>query len=428
MAAVRFGDFLDDYKDCFSHTFDKSFNSITSYITGLLSETRRKNIERVAECQPQSNYQSIQYCISEADWDYRILIDRIAKNANALFSSSEDTALLIDESAFAKKGDHSVGVQRQWNGRLGKTDNCQVAVFAALSSKASVCPIDMRLFLPKSWTSNPERCEKAGIPEEERIRRSKIDLAWEMISDAKEKGIDFKWVGMDSFYGRSRSLLAKIEDAGMEFVADVPENTMVILPGSNEKISVKKLAEKRRYTRHRLRPQTKGYLTVDAMSVTIEMPMKGKEDTTRKWRLIVTKDLATNEIKYSLTNSKKPVKRLAYMQRQRFWVERAFQDGKTSCGMAQYQVRGWKAWHHHMALVMLAMLFLLTERILQNPQLPLLSCQDIVSVLDAALVQKQFNVDNRIEATRLRHQQRFRDIQRRQRCRGPGTKYPILTK
>lgn len=408
----RLGDFISSFGSQFENVNRLTLDSIASYIHGLLSETRRKNIERIAEQKPTSNYQNIQYAVSEAQWDHRQIIHGIAQQANTFFQGDKDSSLIIDEFGISKKGTMSVGVQRQWNGRLGKTDNCQVAVVGALSARASACPIDIRLFLPNSWINDADRCSKAGIPKEECIARTKLDLATEIIDNAVAQGIDFKWVGFDAFYGRSKDFLADLDDKDLTFVGDVPVNLQVALPGSENLKSVKDLAEKRRFTRVTLRPQAKGFLQVDAMSVTVEVTVTNGD--VRKWRLIVTKDIGTGDIKYSLTNSNASLRRVAYMQRQRYWVERTIQDAKTSCGMAQYQVRGWVPWHHHMALVMLAMLFLLQERLLHGESIPLLSCQDIVSVLDQGLIQSQQTNESKIEAVRHRHRQRFRDIERRQ--------------
>jgi SRSO17 transposase len=406
----RLGSFLDVFKGCFSGTNAKTFASAGAYLQGLLSEVRRKNIERVAETREDWDYQNIQYCVSEAGWDHCEVIEGIGVYANGIFKGNRDTGLFIDESGVSKKGEKSVGVQRQWNGRLGKLDNCQVAVFGVLSARAAHCPIDVRLFLPESWVNDPVRCKESGIPEEERVFRTKHQLALAIIEDAVARGIDFKWVGIDAFYGRNRDLLRAIEDRGLEFVADVPENLLVRLPGSSKSVSVKELAQRRPLRRLTVRSQAKGKLIVDAFSVEVEVDLE--DGDVRRWRLVGTREPKEGDFKYSLSCSQAPLRQLAFRQRQRFWVERSFQDGKTSCGMAQYQVRGWKAWHHHMALVMLALLFLLEERLSHAKTIPLLSCQDIVSILDSAIMHARQTDELRLEAMRVRHHQRYHDMKR----------------
>lgn len=120
----RLGGFISSFGSQFENVNRLTLDSIASYTHGLLSETRRKNIERIAEDKLASNYQNIRCAVSEAQWDHRQVMDGIAQQAS----------LIIDEFGVCKKGDMSVGVQRPWNGRMGKTDNCQVAVLGAVYS------------------------------------------------------------------------------------------------------------------------------------------------------------------------------------------------------------------------------------------------------------------------------------------------------
>ena len=113
-----------------------------------------------------------------------------------------NACLLIDESGFAKQGKESVGVSRQWLGRFGKVNNGQVAVLGALSDGAYVAPVEVRLYLPQKWTDDPERCERAGIPEEEQTFRTKIELAEAIVQQARENDLRYGWVGADAGYGK----------------------------------------------------------------------------------------------------------------------------------------------------------------------------------------------------------------------------------
>jgi SRSO17 transposase len=118
------------------------------YLQGLM-QASRKNMERMEEVVPGCDYQSLQHFVSESDWDARAVLDQVAVEADRHLGGAADSCLLLDESAFEKKGEKSVGVARQWSGRLGKVDNCQVAVFAALAQGPSSTLIDTRLYLPK---------------------------------------------------------------------------------------------------------------------------------------------------------------------------------------------------------------------------------------------------------------------------------------
>ena len=132
-----------------------------------------------------------------------------------------------------------------------------------------------------------------------------------------------------------------------------------------------------------------------------------KRTKARKWTLLIRKD-ESGDIKYALSNSAEgtPVKRLAYMEAQRFWIERSFQDGKSTVGMAEYQVRGWLAWHHHIAMCMMALLFILKHKIINGENEPLLSANDIRYLLAALLPRKNRTFKDVLEQMEVRHEKR----------------------
>src|SRR4051812_47808237 len=163
--------------------------------------------------------QPFQHVISNAPWRHEPVIAQIGRDADRLLGGKSDSALIIDESSFVKHGDRSVGVARPWCGRLGKVDNCQVAVFAVLTDGARHTPVDRRLYLPQRWVDDPARCELAEIPPEARRMRSKTDLALEMVRAAR--GMRFGWVGVDGGYGKEPAFLCALDDMGEIFVADV---------------------------------------------------------------------------------------------------------------------------------------------------------------------------------------------------------------
>src|SRR5881397_895627 len=194
----------------FSKRFETHFRRWTrsvvaqaqQYLQGLM-QAHRKNMERMEEVVPDCEYQSLQYFLSESDWDARAVLDQVAVEADRHLGGSADSCLLLDESSFEKKGTKSVGVARQWSGRLGKVDNCQVAVFAALAQGSSSTLIDTRLYLPKDWVQDRKRCLAAGIPASEVVLKSKADLAFEMVLHARQNGVRFSWVA--SMVGMART-------------------------------------------------------------------------------------------------------------------------------------------------------------------------------------------------------------------------------
>ena len=157
-----------------------------------------------------------------------------------------------------------------------------------------------------------------------------------------------------------------------------------------------------------MREGTKGLLRVEMLQQRVWL-WDGEEAHARQWHLIVRREVDTpTEIKYSLSNASAatPVPRLAFMQGQRYWVERALQQGKQDVGLGDYQVRGWRGWHHHMALVMMAMLFLLEERQLHHQTLPLLSGRDIRALLNPFLPRRDTPVEEVIRQMEVRHRKR----------------------
>jgi SRSO17 transposase len=401
------------------------------YLRGLV-QAGRKNMERMTEVVPETDHQQLQHFLSHSPWDHRAVMRQVASEADRLLGGQPDSCLLIDESGFVKKGKDSAGVARQWCGRLGKLENCQVGVFAALCRGERHIPIDGRLYLPKEWVENRQRCRRAGIPEAEIVARSKAQHALAMVQQARADGLRFAWVGLDGGYGKEPWLLRALDAAGETFAADIHKNQIVYLTDPQPRIPERATGRGRRpgrlqaqatcirvdqwlaqqpataWQRVCLRDSTRGKLTVEALSQRVWL-WDGEEATAHCWHLIVRREIgARDEIKFTLSNAaaETPLASLAVMQGQRFWVERSFQDGKSNCGMTDYQVRLRSGWHHHMAMVMIAMLFMAEERSAQHDTEPLLSCADIVALLKHFLPQAAVSRDDVIKQMRIRHRQR----------------------
>ena len=399
-------------------------------------QARKKNMERMAEVVPESDEQVLQHFLSNSNWDERGVLDQVALEVDALLGGTPESALLIDESGITKKGNKSVGVARQWNGRLGKVDNCQVGVYAALSRGSQSTLIDTRLYLPSAWVKDKARCVAADVPNHARRVKSKPELALEMVRYNRRLGVRFSWVGMDGLYGKDPALLRSLESDGETFMADVHKDQYMYLedprpvvpaytPGrgrkrtklvaQSEKVRVDEWTKAQPATawiRLTLRDSTKGELRVEVLHRRVWL-WDGKEAQARHWHLIVRREIkARDEIKYSLSNAPEhtSLQRLAQMQGQRYWIERSFQDGKSQAGLNHYQARGWKAWHHHMALVMMAMLFMLKQRIEHQNDLPLLSCADIETLLAHFLPRRDVGVEEVIRQMEVRHQKRQASI------------------
>ena len=214
---------LEAHFSPFAELFRSSTRSVEDsakrYLRGLY-QARRRNMARMAEVVAGSHYQRAQHMLSVSDWDHAGVVRQVAVQAQAHFPKG-GRALVIDESGFAKKGECSAGVARQWNGRLGKVDNCQVGVFAALAHDETACLIDAELSLTEGWVADAGRCADAGIPEEARLYRSKAEIALGMIRRARRNGLSFDWVAADGGYGHLPWPLTQLEDEGERFLVEV---------------------------------------------------------------------------------------------------------------------------------------------------------------------------------------------------------------
>lgn len=383
--------------------------------------------------------QQFQHFISNSPWDHEPVVAQISEDADRLLGGKPTSCLIVDESSFPKQGDRSVGVARQWSGRLGKVDNCQVAVFAVLSDGQRHAPVDMRLYLPKRWVEDAVRCEQAGVPVDARKLTSKSGHALDIVRQARARRTRFEWVGVDAGYGKEPAFLRALDDTKEVFVADVHRTQRVWTerPGlavrpptagrgrpakkqqaSTQSVTVESLVKgfgPENWTRCILRDSTRGQLRVDIAHRRVWL-WDGEEDAARCWHLIVRREVQSQKtIKYTLSNApvETPLPRLAQMQGQRYWVERAFEDAKGECGLADYQSLGWRSWHHHVTMVMLAMLFVAEQRAAHQPGLDLLTPRDIVEMLKETLPRKPEGRDALVDRINQRHERRRGAIESR---------------
>ena len=404
------------------------------YLSGLV-QTENKNIERMTEVVPDTEYQALQHFVSHSPWQSQPVMDQVARDASRLLGGGADTGMILDETSFAKKGDKSVAVARQYCGSEGKVDNCQVGVFASLVRGSASVLVDGRLYVPQAWFTDRDRCRAAGIPDKMEFQ-TKSQLARAIIQHARELGIDFGWVGFDGGYGKEPQFLSNLDDDGEQFMADVHKDQRFYLEDPAPYLPQRKSGKGRTpsqlvtdaaplrvdkwtaiqpaeaWQRITTRAATKGDIQVDLLVARVWSWNKD-ETTSRQWFLVVRRELdATEEIKYSFSNAPPDTstERLAFMQGQRYFVERAFQNAKGTAGMDHYQVRGLLAWQHHMTLVMLATLFMQETRQEQQETYPLLSCPDIVRLLAGFLPRRDLDPDELIRQMEVRHRQRQASI------------------
>jgi SRSO17 transposase len=426
----------------------------SKYLKGLIqARAGAKNMERMEEVVEGMDYEATQHFISDSPWSAREVIDEVARKADDLLGGHPSSRLVIDETAFSKKGRESVGVARQYNGRLGKVDNCQVAVCASLASGQMSTLVDMRLYLPQEWIDAPHRLEKAGVPEAERHMRSKCDLALESVRHSRELGLRFECVSFDAGYGKDTGFLCELEAMGERFIGEVHCDRRVWLEApfchqQSKRAGGKPLVEPRPSTpshrvdewvqsqpleewrRFKVRDSDQGWVEVRYLARRVWVAHHGQEYL---WWLLAWEDAYAGQesrIHYALSNHPADTdeRLLVELGAQRNVVERNFREAKNSLGMADYQVRGWDGLHHHMALVLLAMLFVLREKML-NPMppgsdAPGLTAGDILWVLEHYLPTRARDRSRVIETLKKRRMARAAD-QRNRKTRAQRERPPL---
>ena len=437
-------DYISRYSNLFKVHRSENKEKALQYLEGLFHDGKH-NIERMNERIESSDYQQLHHFISDSPWSHEKVLKEVSKDISELFEKrSASTGLILDESGHRKGGKKSVGVSRQYLGSIGKVDNGQVAVFASLSQADDVGMIDTRLYLPKSWTEDKARCDQAGIPEKDQEYKTKPELALDMINSHQGR-VKYDWVGGDSIYGNSIKLRKGLQQLKQLYVMDTSESLLVYLknpnpyipksnPGKGRKkssyvsdeqpIKVKDLKNSLSTTQwktYRVRKGTKGSLIRKVVVIEVYI-WSAKRVTTKDaehLQLIISCNEDESEVKYSLTNdiSLSKQKRLTehevlYRQMQRYWVERGIQDCKDSLGMTDYQVRKWRAWHHHMTLTIMALHYMLEQKVLNENNIPLLSCPDIKFFFALTLPKKATTPQKVWNLIQKRHEQRQDDLNR----------------
>lgn len=343
---------------------------------GLLSDLKRKTCEPVANREGR-NRKPIQFFVGRGLWDDEKVMSELRRHV------TEDLAdpggvLAFDSSGFPKKGTESVGVKRQWCGRLGKVENCQVGVFLAYASAKGHGPLDRRLFLPEDWAEDKERREKCHVPEDVE-HRTKWQIAVDML-ERHAADIPHRWVTGDDEFGRATEFRAYLRDTDELYVLDVPCNTLVRdlnqrRPRRRSKKSKKrevpfrrvdtwtKRQPKSRFERFVVRDGEKGPIEVEAIETQVITKYEGRIGPEE--RLVVIRSIEKKpRVWYTLSNapSDEPLSMLVWAHAERYRVEQMFEEAKGETGLAHYEVRSWVGWHHHMTMSLLALWFVQLER------------------------------------------------------------------
>ena len=358
------------------------------YIQGLMSPIERKSMELIAiNMMDTHRVRSLQHFVSSGVWHTDQLAQRL-KEETAKTIADPLGVLSVDSSEFPKKGKDSVGVARQYCGRLGKIENCQSGVFIGYSSPKGYALLDRRVFLPEIWFTEDyeERREKCKIPDDITFR-TKPQLAVEMINRIYASDLfPFKWVTCDTIFGNSPDFIDNLPEE-LFYLAEVPFNTHVwrsrpqthipaysgkgrrptetkLKDGEPKSEEVKKIAmdPSLEWETVILDEGAKGPIMARIARLRVVESRDGLPDKER-W-LFLRSCLDTGETKYFLSNAPVDI-HIDEMTRVcilRWPIEQCFKEGKSKIGMGDYEHRSWEAWHRHMTFVFIAQLFLLRLR------------------------------------------------------------------
>ena len=347
------------------------------YVQGLLSDLPSKDAESIAYLHDRER-QGLQKFIGQADWEHRPLLAELTHQVGCELGEP-DAVLVFDPSAFAKKGTESVGVQRQWCGRLGKVDNCQVGVYLGYASRREHALVDVRLYLPREWATDKKRRQKAGVPRTARFR-TRHELALQML-DEQGGLLPHAWVAGDDEMGRSSWFRQELRQRGEQYLLAVPSNTLVQdlaadpppyagrgrRPGTPWQRADDWCAAlpEGRWETVEVRDGEKGPLLVQAAWTLVQARTEGRPSGAVETLVAFRERQADGTFKHDFALSNAPVttpaSEFARVHKAEHRVEECLRRAKSEAGLADYQVRSWEGWHHHQALSLLATWFLTQE-------------------------------------------------------------------
>jgi SRSO17 transposase len=370
---------LERFLDPFVASLQRSEQDLHArhYVAGLLSNLEYKNVESIAYLHDQQR-EPLQQFIGQSPWEHRPLITQLVRSVAGQLGCP-DAVLVFDPSAFAKKGQASVGVQRQWCGRLGKVENCQVGVYLGYVSLCEHALLDCRLYLPREWTADRPRCDRAGIPRTTRFQ-TRHALALEMLDEHRE-ALPHAWVAGDDEMGRSSSFRRALAERQECYLLAVPSNTLIrdleALPpayGGRGRHPVVPFGRVDRWgatlpegawTEVTVRDGDKGPLVVGAVKRRVQARTEGRRVGPEEVLVVVRQrqEDGTWKHDYYLSNGSyaTELREFTRVANAGHRIEECLQRAKGEAGLADYEVRTWRGWHHHQTLALVATWFLTEE-------------------------------------------------------------------
>ena len=370
---------------------------LKAYCKGLLLPGDRKSVEpmaaRLAPNDVRQMHQSLHHVVADSPWDDELVLSRVRQHVlPAMEKNGDIEAWIVDDTGFAKKGSHSVGVARQYCGQLGKQDNCRIAVSVSIATATSSLPIAWRLYLPEIWAKDRQRRKKTGIPSDICFE-TKVQIALKQIEKAVEDGIAAAPVLADAGYGNDSQFRAKITELGLMYMVGVQSSTTVWKPGE---VPLEKKPWKGKGRPTTLLRRDKNHQPVSVKQLAMSLPpqawhnvswREGSQDQLRsrfaavrirpahrdtwrslphaeEWLLIEWPQSETEPSKYWLSTLPEnfSLKQLVYRAKHRWIIERDYQELKQELGLGHYEGRGWRGFHHHATLCIAAYGFLVAER------------------------------------------------------------------
>ena len=348
------------------------------YIAGLLSDLERKNVESIAYRHDQERV-NLQRFIGLAPWEHQPLLEELASQVGSELGQ-DDGVIVFDPSGHKKCGNDSVGVQRQWLGRLGKIDNGQVGIYMGYASRKEHALVDVRLYLPKEWAKDKARRKKCGVPKEIRYR-TRHELALEMLQ-TNGRYLPHKWIAGDDEMGRSSRFRRDLRALDEQYLLDVPSNTNIrdlqAAPpryggqGQPPKQPFQRVdawrdsLSKNVWTRINVRDGEKGPLVLEIVKRRVLARTERSCRDAGEELLVVTRSLdENNKMKYDyhLSNAHPdtPLEELARVVKAEHRIEDCIKRAKSEAGLSDYEVRTWAGWYHHQTLSLIATWFLIKE-------------------------------------------------------------------
>lgn len=387
-----------------------------AYVLGLLADVQTRSCWQLAEHAGEASPHGMQRLLGEAVWDADAVRDDVRGYVAGRLGDPTGV-LIIDDTGDLKKGHHSVGVQRQYTGTAGRIENAQIGVFLGYAARRGYTLIDREIYLPGSWTDDPDRCAQAGVPEQVGFA-TKITLARRMLARALDAGVPAAWATADEFYGGDRHLRADLQGRGVGYVLAVAKSHRVITcaplgPQRVDQIAAQ--APRRSWNRRSAGQGSKGDRDYDWAWIRL-VAVEAEAAAAGQHHLLIRRSRTDGELAYYRCWSPAPVhlRDLVKVAGTRWSIETCFQTGK-GLGLDEHQVRRFDSWYRHTTLVMLAHAILTAiaacERAQQqsvDDQLVPLSINEIRRLLARLVINAAHTIDHWLgwSQWRRRHQKR----------------------